>query len=89
MSRTPYRLLALSLAIALTVSACGGGEQEGPQGGPGQVTVATLKAEQVGLTRELPGRTNAFLVAEVRPQVNGIVAKRLFTEGGLVTAGQP
>jgi len=53
------------------------------------VTVATLKAEQVGLTRELPGRTNAFLVAEVRPQVNGIVAKRLFTEGGLVTAGQP
>ena len=89
MSRTPYRLLALSLAIALTVSACGGGEQEVPQGGPGQVTVATLKAEQVGLTRELPGRTNAFLVAEVRPQVNGIVAKRLFTEGGLVTAGQP
>ena len=89
MSRTPYRLLALSLAIALTVSACGGGGEEGPQGGPGQVTVATLKAEQVGLTRELPGRTNAFLVAEVRPQVSGIVAKRLFTEGGLVTAGQP
>lgn len=89
MSRTPYRLLALSLAIALTVSACGGGEQEGPQGGPGQVTVATLKGEQVSLTRELPGRTNAFLVAEVRPQVSGIVAKRLFTEGGLVTAGQP
>ncbi len=83
MSRTPYRLLALSLAIALTVSACGGGEQEGPQGGPGQVTVATLKGEQVSLTRELPGRTNAFLVAEVRPQVSGIVAKRLFTEGSL------
>ncbi|OEY99460.1 MULTISPECIES: multidrug efflux RND transporter periplasmic adaptor subunit SmeD [Stenotrophomonas] len=89
MSPTPYRFLALSLAIALTLSACGGSEQEGQQGGPGQVTVATLKAEQVGLTRELPGRTNAFLVAEVRPQVSGIVAKRLFTEGGLVTAGQP
>jgi len=89
MSRIPYRLLALSLAIALTVSACGGGEPEGQQGGPGQVTVATLKAEQVGLTRELPGRTNAFLVAEVRPQVSGIVGRRLFTEGGLVTAGQP
>jgi len=88
MSRSPYRLLALSLAIALTVSACGGGGQEGQQGGHGQVTVATLKAEQVGLTRELPGRTNAFLVAEVRPQVSGIVARRLFTEGGLVTAGQ-
>ena len=89
MSPTPYRLLALSLAIALTVSACGGGEQEGQPGGPGQVTVATLKAEQVGLTRELPGRTNAFLVAEVRPQVTGIVGKRLFTEGGLVKEGQP
>ena len=88
MSRSPYRFLALSLAIALTVSACGGGAPEGPQGGPGQVTVATLKAEQVGLTRELPGRTTAFLVAEVRPQVSGIVAKRLFTEGGLVNAGQ-
>ncbi|WP_426805988.1 biotin/lipoyl-binding protein, partial [Stenotrophomonas sp. SrG] len=48
-----------------------------------------LQAEQVGLTRELPGRTNSFLVAEVRPQVSGIVAKRLFTAGGLVNAGQP
>ena len=89
MSSTRYRYIALSLAVALSLSACGGGEQQGQQGGPGQVTVATLKSEQVGLTRELPGRTNAFLVAEVRPQVSGIVAKRLFTEGGLVTAGQP
>lgn len=89
MSSTRYRYLALSLAVALSLSACGGGEQEGQQGGPGQVTVATLKSEQVGLTRELPGRTTAFLVAEVRPQVSGIVAKRLFTEGGLVSAGQP
>jgi membrane fusion protein, multidrug efflux system len=89
MSPTPYRFLALSLAIALTVTACSGGEQEGQPGGPGQVTVATLKAEQVGLTRELPGRTNAFLVAEVRPQVSGIVGKRLFTEGSLVKEGQP
>ncbi len=89
MSSTRYRYIALSLAVALSLSACRGGEQQGQQGGPGQVTVATLKSEQVGLTRELPGRTNAFLVAEVRPQVSGIVAKRLFTEGGLVSAGQP
>lgn len=89
MSLSPYRLLALSLAIALTVSACGGGDQAPPQGGPGQVSVATLKTEKVGLTRELPGRTNAFLVAEVRPQVSGLVGKRLFTEGGLVKEGQP
>ncbi|WP_342450511.1 biotin/lipoyl-binding protein, partial [Stenotrophomonas sp. CFBP 13724] len=54
-----------------------------------QVTTVLLKAESVSLTRELPGRTTAFLVAEVRPQVNGIVGKRLFTEGSLVTEGQP
>ena len=88
MSRIPLPFLALSLAIGLSLSACGGGEPEAPQGGPGQVTVTTLKTEQVGLTRELPGRTQAFLVAEVRPQVNGIVARRLFTEGGAVKAGQ-
>lgn len=88
MSRSPCRLVALSLAIALTVAACGGAS-DGPQGGPGQVTVATLKPETVTLTRELPGRANAYQVAEVRPQVSGIVAKRLFAEGGLVKAGQP
>jgi len=81
------RPIALSLAIAATVAACGG-QPQAPEQGPGDVTVVTLKSETVGLTRELPGRTNAFLVAEVRPQVSGIVAKRLFTEGGLVKEGQ-
>lgn len=59
-----------------------------PQSAPA-VTVVTLKSEPVTLTRELPGRTNAYLVAEVRPQVTGIVKERLFTEGSLVEAGQP
>jgi membrane fusion protein (multidrug efflux system) len=54
-----------------------------------QVTVVTLQPQAVALTRELPGRTSAFLVAEVRPQVSGIVKQRLFTEGALVKAGQP
>jgi membrane fusion protein (multidrug efflux system) len=53
------------------------------------VTVVTLVPQTVTLKRELPGRVTPFLVAEVRPQVNGIVARRLFTEGGLVKAGQP
>ncbi|KAF1697251.1 efflux transporter periplasmic adaptor subunit [Pseudoxanthomonas jiangsuensis] len=87
MLRHAPSLLALSLTIALTLSACGDGAPAAPPGG-GHVTVATLKAERVGLTHELPGRTNAFLIAEVRPQVNGIVAKRLFSEGGQVVAGQ-
>lgn len=83
------RPIALSLAIAVAVAACGGSDEQPPPQGPGQVTVVTLKAESVALTRELPGRTTAFLVAEVRPQVNGIVGKRLFTEGSLVKEGQP
>ena len=61
-------------------------QQQGPGAAP--VTVVTLKAGAVQLTRELPGRTSAFKVAEVRPQANGIVQKRLFTEGGLVKEGQ-
>jgi membrane fusion protein (multidrug efflux system) len=56
---------------------------------PPQVTVVTLTAEPVTLTRELPGRTSAVAVAEVRPQVSGIVRSRLFTEGSVVRAGQP
>lgn len=51
------------------------------------VGVVTLKTESLALTTDLPGRTRAFRVAEVRPQVNGIVQKRLFTEGVEVKAG--
>jgi membrane fusion protein (multidrug efflux system) len=61
-------------------------EQQVPKA---EVTVVTMKPQAVTLTRELPGRATAFLTAEVRPQVDGIIARRLFTEGGLVKAGQP
>lgn len=89
-----YKAILTVSVLALALAACGkGGDQQGGPGGPGgqkgQVTVVTLKPETVTLTRELPGRTSASLVAEVRPQVSGIVEKRLFTEGGLVKAGQP
>jgi membrane fusion protein, multidrug efflux system len=52
--------------------------------------VATIKAatQSVVLATELPGRTSAFRIAEIRPQVNGIILKRLFSEGSDVTAGQ-
>jgi len=50
--------------------------------------VVTLKATPVPITTELPGRVAAFRVADVRPQVNGIVLKRLFVEGSEVKAGQ-
>ncbi len=84
----------LALAALATLGSCGG---KPPAGGPGPgggapgampVTVVTLKVQPVALTRELPGRTAAFRVAEVRPQVSGIVRQRLFNEGALVQAGQ-
>lgn len=53
-----------------------------------QVGIVTLGAEPFELTTELPGRTTAFRIAEVRPQVSGIIQKRLFTEGSEVNKGQ-
>jgi membrane fusion protein, multidrug efflux system len=52
------------------------------------VTVVDLHATAVSLTTELPGRVSAFRIAEVRPQVNGVILKRLFKEGDLVATGQ-
>ena len=81
--------VALPFALAASLLAgCGGGSAPAaPSVQP--VTVVTLKAAPVTLTRELPARTNAYLIAEVRPQVTGIVKQRLFTEGGTVKAGAP
>lgn len=87
MFHRPFRAGTSLLAVLLT--ACGGSGAPPPKGAAVPVSVVTLEAQSVTLTRELPGRTTAFLVAEVRPQVSGIVKSRLFTEGGLVKAGQP
>jgi len=79
----------LALSAALMLSACKEDKQAGmPQGGPVEVSVLTLAPKTVPLVAELPGRTAAFRVAEVRPQVGGIVTKRLFEEGSEVKAGQ-
>ncbi|MEY3871616.1 MAG: hypothetical protein RLZZ296_611 [Pseudomonadota bacterium] len=53
------------------------------------VGVVTLQTESQTLSTELPGRTRAFMIAEIRPQINGIVQKRLFAEGVTVKAGEP
>ena len=81
---------AVLVVVGLTgVAACGSPESA-PQGrGAMPVTVVTLATAPVVLHRELPGRTTPYLVAEVRPQVNGIVKQRLYTEGSAVKAGQP
>lgn len=80
-------LAPMAMAASLLLSACAG-EAPPAQDAAVPVTVVTLTSAPVTLTRELPGRTTPFAVAEVRPQVSGIIRKRLFTEGGEVKAGQ-
>jgi membrane fusion protein (multidrug efflux system) len=58
-----------------------------PPAGPAEVAVVTVRPERVVLTTELPGRTSAYLVAEIRPQVNGLLQKRLFEEGANIKEG--
>jgi membrane fusion protein (multidrug efflux system) len=84
-------LVALSaLASLLLLGGCessGHGQTAGPPPIP-EVAVVTIEPQQVELTTELPGRTSSYLVAEIRPQVNGIIQKRQFKEGSDVKAGQ-
>jgi membrane fusion protein, multidrug efflux system len=75
------------LGAAVLLQGCGHKAPPAPPPPP-KVSVVTLKTQAVPLTTELPGRVVAYRVAEVRPQVNGIVLKRLFTEGSEVKAGQ-
>lgn len=79
-------VLMLSGSLALT----GCNEKESQQSAappPPEVSVVTLKSEPLQITNELPGRTSAYRIAEVRPQVNGVILKRNFTEGSDVQAG--
>lgn len=78
-------LLALAGGLALT--GCNRQSQAPPPAVP-EVATVTVATQRVVLTTELPGRTSPFLIAEIRPQVNGLIQKRLFTEGADVKAGQ-
>lgn len=85
-----YRSVLMVSLLGLVLSACDGKTQGAkPVGGPVEVGVVEVIRGDVSLEAELPGRTNAFRKAEVRPQVSGIVQKRLFTEGALIKAGTP
>ena len=78
------------LAVSILLSGCGKQKSAGqmPPAGPPEVGVVTVQPQRVALTTELSGRTAPQLIAEVRPQVGGIIQKRLFTEGSDVKAGQ-
>jgi membrane fusion protein, multidrug efflux system len=93
-SLSRYAIAAVGFALIFTVTGC----QESPPSGAGQapkapppppqVGVVTLVQQSVTLTTELPGRTSPYRIAEVRPQVSGVIQKRMFVEGGDVQAGQ-
>lgn len=79
-------ILACALAIAAASSTAAFSQQKGP---PPTVTVVTMQAEDVTLRANMPGRVVAYGVAEVRPQVSGIIVERLFKEGATVEKGDP
>jgi membrane fusion protein (multidrug efflux system) len=87
--------IAFSIPLLLTLVSSpalfGCGHRSAPTSAlppPPNVSVVTLKVQSVPITTELPGRVAAIRVAEVRPQVNGIILKRFFVEGSEVEAGQ-
>ncbi|HPL96787.1 MAG: efflux RND transporter periplasmic adaptor subunit [Smithellaceae bacterium] len=80
------RILPAFLVLITALSGCGG--DQGPREMTPEVAVVTTEFETVVMTTELPGRTSAWLVAEVRPQISGIIQKRLFQEGAAVQEGQ-
>jgi len=83
-----FAAMVSAIALAtLTLAGCSDQAAPPPRQAP-TVGIVTLQAEPYTLTTELPGRTAAFRIAEVRPQVNGIIQKRLFKEGSEVKAGQ-
>ncbi|MGN6270076.1 MAG: efflux RND transporter periplasmic adaptor subunit [Sphingomonas sp.] len=80
---------ALAGAALLSLTACGSGADKQAAPPPPQVGYVTVSESSVPLTIELPARTSAYEMSDVRPQVSGIIRKRYFTEGALVKKGQP
>ena len=83
--------LVMAILSLACLSACGRkNEDANDRGarGAASVGVMVVQPRPLNLTQELTGRTSAWLVSDVRPQVGGIVKARQFTEGALVTAGQ-
>ena len=92
MSRLLQHIINLTvIAVVTLLVGCSPSESAAPPAMPGSaaVTVVTLTSRPLTLTRELPGRITPLQIAELRPQVTGIVREVLFTEGGMVEAGQP
>lgn len=88
MSIRSFALMPLACLVASGVLlGCSPGQTEMPAPPAAQVSVLTVQPQQLTISTQLPGRTTARMVAQIRPQVGGIVQKRLFTEGAEVKAG--
>ena len=96
-SRAKCRRFGAILSVTLLLAACSGGGAAGQQtggrggrgpGGPATVGYVVVQQGSAPLQQELPGRVAAFQVSDVRPQVSGVVQRRLFTEGSFVRQGQ-
>jgi len=88
-SHTTTLIAAGVLAAGMMMTGCGKkGATPPPQAATPEVSIVTVQPRRAALATELPGRTSPHLIAEVRPQVSGIIQKRLFTEGSNVKAGQ-
>ncbi len=89
--RVPFRWASFSMltvaALAVMLAGCGPKQSASPPQNP-EVGIVTVQPTPVPVVTELPGRTSAFLVAQVRARVDGIVLRREFIEGGEVKAGQ-
>ncbi|MBO9536982.1 efflux RND transporter periplasmic adaptor subunit [Herbaspirillum sp.] len=85
-----FTRLTMTVAIAAALAACGQKPAAGPGGGmpPSAVSVITVAPQRIAITNELPGRLEAYRVAQVRARVAGIVQKRVFKEGSEVKEGQ-
>lgn len=84
-----YRVPVLILVFTALLAACGqGGQQQAKTGSTPAVSVVTVEPQKLTLSTVLPGRTAPMRIAEIRPQVNGLIQRRLFTEGSEVKAGQ-
>src|SRR6266446_6035311 len=84
----PARSLPAAIVLTLTLAACTGAKTPNSAPQVPEVSVITVHRGSVPITTDLPGRTSAYLVAQVRARVDGIVQKRDFKEGGEVKAGQ-
>ena len=83
----PRPFVAGGLLLALVAAGCNEQKAAAPPQPQAQVSVVVLHPQPVAITAELPGRVSANLIAEVRPQVNGIIKSRVFKEGSEVKAG--